>query len=477
MSLSPAGKPLKHTVLVPDMKDVSDALNGPIEDMKKSPSRYLGLDESAPPSRWENWYRRVARYVAYLLDGGVHFELTLHKVAKVAMNYQTQKLISDQLNAMLEYCLYFRLGEQYEPDTILAKVEALHARVKETGDVRFTMNDRVCVRLLEAGWLEYQLGGLYVEFLSMVLMREGGRATALSEAVCAQAAILASESLQFRELTDKHFLSRMFSLLRSSDVTLVEMVAKALVNLSTQNAVIKSSIIEAGLMQQLRQFLLAVTPEPAISICLLIKQLAFNNASMCLQILSIDLIVDLFALLMPLPSGAKPAPKLVRAASAAIWNSLYNPGNLTQLLQHTRANGMVVEPELAISTLCDRFLEQPPSENETYEKLAGILMWVAFTSGSYAQMMAEQRVTERVIELLGLTEDVAAVRALLGLLVTMCRNSDARIRASNHGQLDSAIEAATKTADVIVKDFLRELTLLPDLGRLTPLLIAMKVVD
>jgi len=41
-----------------------------------------GLKSSPTPLLWENWYRRVARYIAFCLDGSVVFTLSLANISR-----------------------------------------------------------------------------------------------------------------------------------------------------------------------------------------------------------------------------------------------------------------------------------------------------------------------------------------------------------------------------------------------------------
>ena len=132
-----------------------------------------GLPDTAPPVLINAWKRRVWRYIAYCVDGGLIPHLL--QIDKLVYDQKTMTdgtRESDRIMHVLETMLYLHAADQpYRHIHLVSKIQ--DPKIMSN----FVFNESVMVRLLETGYLKRIIGGRsdvseYPRFLVRLLKRK-----------------------------------------------------------------------------------------------------------------------------------------------------------------------------------------------------------------------------------------------------------------------------------------------------------------
>ena len=245
----------KETVLIDDPFRVVTAL------WEEAP----GLKDDSDPRAWSNWRQRVARFLYWAVDGGLHpGEMTLDMLIKCERRQSCSLRARDILQRLFDFFIHMNSDTTpYELDGA-----ALGDRVTDVDFMAsFRCNKRPLLVLLERGFiqrtLEDEMPPKYITFLSEMLNRPfEDTGTELLVALCNQVALISQVEFQREKLMSSHVLLPLIELLRSDHDVLLLAVAKALINLSSGNAAAKESIVNEGGVRSLLPHLLTKTEVP-----------------------------------------------------------------------------------------------------------------------------------------------------------------------------------------------------------------------
>ena len=245
----------KETVLIDDPFRVVTAL------WEEAP----GLKDDSDPRAWANWRQRVARFLYWAVDGGLHpGEMTLDLLIKCERRQSCSLRARDILQRLFDFFIHMNSDSTpYELDSA-----ALGDRVTDVDFMAaFRCNKRPLLVLLERGFiqrtLEDEMPPKYITFLSEMLNRPfEDTGTELLVALCNQVALISQVEFQREKLMSSHVLLPLIELLRSDHDVLLLAVAKALINLSSGNAAAKESIVNEGGVRSLLPHLLTKTEVP-----------------------------------------------------------------------------------------------------------------------------------------------------------------------------------------------------------------------
>jgi len=245
----------KETVLIDDPFRVVTAL------WEEAP----GLKDDSDARAWANWRQRVARFLYWAVDGGLHpGEMTLDLLIKCERRQSCSLRARDILQRLFDFFIHMNSDTTpYELDSA-----ALGDRVVDVDFMAaFRCNKRPLLVLLERGFiqrtLEDEMPPKYITFLSEMLNRPfEDTGTELLVALCNQVALISQVEFQREKLMSSHVLLPLIELLRSDHDVLLLAVAKALINLSSGNAAAKESIVNEGGVRSLLPHLLTKTEVP-----------------------------------------------------------------------------------------------------------------------------------------------------------------------------------------------------------------------
>jgi hypothetical protein len=245
----------KETVLIDDPFRVVTAL------WEEAP----GLKDDSDARAWANWRQRVARFLYWAVDGGLHpGEMTLDMLIKCERRQSCSLRARDILQRLFDFFIHMNSDTTpYELDSA-----ALGDRVTDVDFMAaFRCNKRPLLVLLERGFiqrtLEDEMPPKYITFLSEMLNRPfEDTGTELLVALCNQVALISQVEFQREKLMSSHVLLPLIELLRSDHDVLLLAVAKALINLSSGNAAAKESIVNEGGVRSLLPHLLTKTEVP-----------------------------------------------------------------------------------------------------------------------------------------------------------------------------------------------------------------------
>ena len=314
-----------------------------------------GLDDTSAPEAWRNWRRRVARYLFWSIDGGLHpGEMDLTMLVRCQRMHTCTMRSRDTLERLFDFFVHMATDEHpYELDSATLADKVNDPQFMQS----FTMNKRPLLVLLERGFLqrtlEEEAGGesqaKYVEFLAQMLQRpfeETG--TELLVAICNQIALMSQIDMNRQKLIGHHVLIQLIELLQAHDDVLLLAVAKALVNLSSGNRLVrptrklmhpfpppqaltvalalpagslaKDSIVNEGGVRALIPHLLNKPPELTRAFCVLLKN-CLTAPELRERIINDGAVAPLVKLLHKSEiKGANRGDAVVAAAAAAVWN-------------------------------------------------------------------------------------------------------------------------------------------------------------
>jgi hypothetical protein len=236
-----------------------------------------GLKDTSSPEAWRNWRRRVARYLYWAIDGGLHpGEMDLEMLVKCHKLHSCSMRSRDILERLFDFFVHMSSPDRpYELDSATLADMFGDADFMQS----FTMNKRPLLVLLERGFLQRTLDEevppKYISFLAQMLSRpfeETG--TELLVALCNQIALMSQIEMNRDQLIKANVLLPLIELLRSEDDVLLLAVAKALVNLSSGNPYAKDSIVNEGGVRTLIPHLLNKPHELTRAFCVLLKNCA-----------------------------------------------------------------------------------------------------------------------------------------------------------------------------------------------------------
>mmetsp|Transcript_22053 Transcript_22053/g.46701 ORF Transcript_22053/g.46701 Transcript_22053/m.46701 type:complete len:809 (-) Transcript_22053:456-2882(-) len=369
-----------------------------------------GLQENSEPEAWRNWRRRVARYLYWTVDGGLHpGEITLELLIKCEKSPSTTPVVRDVLQRLFDFFVHMSSEQvHYELESA-----ALGDKVADHEFMQaFTMNKRPLLVLLERGYIQRTLEDehppKYIPFLALMLQRpfeETG--TELLVAVCTQIALMSQIEMNREKLLAEHVLLPLIELLRSDDDVLLLAVAKALINLSSGNVAAKQTIVNEGGVRALVPHLLNKTEELTRAFCVLLKN-CLTAAELRERIVNDGAVPPLIKLLhkTEIPDAHR-SDSVVAAAAAAVWN----------LSAHDGVKNLVIK-ERGIDALV---MQLHDSENEeVWHKCAGCLMVLAANSEKVKMMVGEQGGIAALSQIIRRSDrNKAVLKACLGALAVL----------------------------------------------------------
>eukprot|EP00753_Platysulcus_tardus_P016008 PLAT5370.2.p1 GENE.PLAT5370.2~~PLAT5370.2.p1 ORF type:complete len:862 (+),score=500.89 PLAT5370.2:1-2586(+) len=223
--------------------------------MEKNPP---GLPDTAPPALLEDWQRRVWRYLAFCVDGGLlpHM-LTLKDL--VYHFHGLERRERNRLRRLLDNLLYLHpTGGHYE----YAPLEQMVANDRLMKS--FSFNESVMCALIESNYVAQVLEetrdlSAYPLFLVRLLRHSdgaGGQPGRLQYTVCKQ---LVTSSVTDAELQNEVALNilvpALIDLLYSSDLNLCVLAVVALVNYTRDNDSMKNLVMSRGAVRRVISFL------------------------------------------------------------------------------------------------------------------------------------------------------------------------------------------------------------------------------
>lgn len=405
-----------------------------------------GLKENSAPEAWRNWRRRVARYLYWAIDGGLHpGEITLDLLIKCEKRPSTTALVRDVLQRLFDFFVHMSSDQvHYELESA-----ALGDKVSDQEFMQsFTMNKRPLLVLLERGYMQRVLEDehppKYIPFLALMLQRpfeETG--TELLVAICTQIALMSQIEMNREKLLAEQVLLPLIELLRSDDDVLLLAVAKALINLSSGNTQAKQSIVNEGGVRALVPHLLTKTEELTRAFCVLLKN-CLTAAELRERIVNDGAIPPLIKLLhkTEIPDAHR-SEQVVSAAAAALWN----------LSAHDGVKNLVVK-ERGIDAVVMQLKES--ESPEVWHKCAGCLMVLAANSDKVKAMVGDLGGIQALVRIIEQSDrNKAVLKSALGALAVLSSEDNNLTRLRAEGGLD--FEKFTKEKDERLLMFVKQL--------------------
>ncbi|KOO25498.1 arm repeat protein [Chrysochromulina tobinii] len=412
-----------------------------------------GLNEHSDPLAWRNWRRRVARYLYWSIDGGLHpGEMDMGMLIKCHRMQSCTMRSRDILERLFDFFVHMSSDTRHfelDSSTLADKV----------GDPEFmqsfTMNKRPLLVLLEQGFLQRCLQEesppKYIKFLADMINRpfeETG--TELLVTLCNQIAMMSQIEFDKVQLIKEHVMLPLIELLRSDDDHLLLAVVKALVNLSSGNAEAKDMVVNEGGVRSIVPHLLNKPQELARAFCVLLKN-CLTAPELRERILNDGAVAPLVTLLKKSKiQGAVRSDGVVAAAAAAVWN----------LTAHQNAKALAVR-EGAVEALVVQLGED--RSDEVWQKCAGCLMVLAANSDKNKEKAGAEGAIPKLVAVIKKTDAAgprgfAAKKAALGALAVLTSEPKniARLRQESF-DLEKYEAQAAKDKDERVKMFIQQL--------------------
>eukprot|EP00003_Mantamonas_plastica_P002224 TRINITY_DN1166_c0_g1_i7.p1 TRINITY_DN1166_c0_g1~~TRINITY_DN1166_c0_g1_i7.p1 ORF type:complete len:434 (+),score=142.92 TRINITY_DN1166_c0_g1_i7:213-1514(+) len=138
--------------LEPDMQTFND----PFEVRDDINFEGVKGGEHADDDAKEAWNRKVSRYLGFCIDGGLHSELRFNDLFALLVKEEPASVESVKMvHQLFDYFLYLRPdGKKKKFDSSVSLWQKLQTVIKGTTS-KFAMNERVCIRLMELGYLQY----------------------------------------------------------------------------------------------------------------------------------------------------------------------------------------------------------------------------------------------------------------------------------------------------------------------------------
>ncbi|KAL3912414.1 MAG: hypothetical protein SGPRY_008345 [Prymnesium sp.] len=366
-----------------------------------------GLKEDSANEAWRNWRRRVARYLYWAIDGGLHpGEITLDLLIKCEKRPATKQLTKDILQRLFDFFVHYELESSALGDKI-SDPEFVEA---------FSMNMRPLLVLLERGFIQRTLEDeqppKYIPFLAMMLKRnvkETGNE--LLVVVCTQIALMSQIEMNREKLLHAEVLNPLIELLNSED--------DALINLSSGNMAAKSTIVNEGGVRLLVPHLLNKTEELTRAFCVLLKN-CLTAPELRERVVNDGAVPVLIKLIKKSAiQDAHRSDSVVGAAAAAIWNLSAQEGVKNVLLRNQGIHALVMQIRES----------QSP---EVWQKCAGCLMVLAANSASIKSTVGEVGGIEVLVDIVKReSHNKTVVKAALGALAVLSSDQDNLVKLRN----------------------------------------------
>eukprot|EP00298_Acanthocystis_sp_HF-20_P016227 c21417_g2_i1.p1 GENE.c21417_g2_i1~~c21417_g2_i1.p1 ORF type:complete len:877 (+),score=355.32 c21417_g2_i1:145-2775(+) len=390
-----------------------------------------GLDLDSPNIYWRCWKDKLARYFAFVLDGGIHPDaFNLETVAELVL--AQDKLDSKEIKnfrRLFDYLLHLRApSKDYNQNTVT--IEKL---VDPQLLLDFVCNERVLGTLLRSGYISVLFAELgdrsdqaYVKFLHLLLQR---RKTTIEVAFQAAQQIADLSSLP----ENRKFLSNMSDLiltlidfLRLNEERLLLPAAMALANLTEQNPKVKTLVVLENAMQHIVHQAHLTTKNDRVvqALCVLIKNCLNTEEAIRQKVAREGLAKPLIAILKN-----KPPVEIASKCAAAVWNLCGSVDGRENVNAESGVNCLSI-------LLCEA------TNIDVVEKAAGALMMLCASNDRNKREAVELGVVESCISWL-LETDGIVFRNLCGLLSVMSYESTAKtIISANSEGVAKVIEKA-----------------------------------
>ena len=321
----------------------------------------VGLPDTAPPEIFEEWRRRVWRFLSWCIDGGMlPSVLTIDSLVYYYNVLIGQPRPQAKLVQIFESILYLRApGEPYVNAPLVAKLRDERLMRK------FVFNEYVMIRLIESGYLKSVLTQKadrteYPRFLVRLLQRKtdasGGRyATRLKYSIAKQIVQLsmAFSHSTLRVIKKNKTLSvddvgnsgpiaddvsvnivvpTLFRMVMEDDENMQILATVSLVNYTLKNAIMKNAVMAGGILRRIVSFLGSKNNDLVRHTCALL-----NNCTKSEQyrqtVASFQVGPMLLNLLLPspVPPAYRTVPILVNAV-AVIGNLAIDTGLREKIL-------------------------------------------------------------------------------------------------------------------------------------------------
>eukprot|EP00746_Dinoflagellata_sp_MGD_P147567 gnl/MRDRNA2_/MRDRNA2_79911_c0_seq1.p1 gnl/MRDRNA2_/MRDRNA2_79911_c0~~gnl/MRDRNA2_/MRDRNA2_79911_c0_seq1.p1 ORF type:complete len:851 (+),score=130.75 gnl/MRDRNA2_/MRDRNA2_79911_c0_seq1:184-2736(+) len=210
-----------------------------------------GFSESDP--RRNHWYARVARYLAYCVDGGLlGNRFTLSDLTRIILGGTLSSENDKKLRAVVDFLFHFR--ETNWDHFFLAK--PLKYVIRDTDSWEdYEYNPRVLQTLFESGYLAAEFGARGTtgnkeasnQFIGKLLMSKQ-TTDAIKALLCRRIMVLVTTEVEPEQIlhTCNCWVPALLHTIRGDNVALSTYATAALVNLSSGKEVAKDAIIGAG---------------------------------------------------------------------------------------------------------------------------------------------------------------------------------------------------------------------------------------
>ncbi len=292
-----------------------------------------GLPDTAPSVLVNAWKKRVWRYIAYCVDGGLIPHLL--QIDKLVYDQKTMTdgtRESDRIMHILETMLYLHGdGQPYRHIQLVSKVQDPKIMTN------FVFNESVMVRLLETGYLKRVIGGRsdvseYPRFLVRLLKRKpkdnGTEHPRLKYAVCKQLVTMSMEDLRTRLGEEKVFIAAndvsmnmlvpvLINLLYSQDENIKVLAVVSLVNYTNNHPTMKNVVMAGGGVRKVVTFLGSSNEDLVWHSCKLLAGCTKDSEQYRQTIASFGVVPRLIKLLVKnsVPPYYRPLPILIQACA------------------------------------------------------------------------------------------------------------------------------------------------------------------
>mmetsp|Transcript_112531 Transcript_112531/g.257752 ORF Transcript_112531/g.257752 Transcript_112531/m.257752 type:complete len:870 (+) Transcript_112531:173-2782(+) len=229
-----------------EMKDI-DYYHDPMQAVRQDLLKDVGglcIDEGDNKAERKNaWALRVARYLAYCIDGGLFGgKFTMCDITDAIGSVNAE--LNKKLQEIIEFLLHVR-----DPDlTLEFQQNAIAAQTLEPEFASFHYNEKVMRHLVESGYLRSQFPKgqemRYSNVLATLLLGTG--TTSFKALICRQILLTAGKQ---EPTTVNAIVPSLLELVRKGSLFLATYATAALVNMTAHHDVVKNTLMQKNVVQ------------------------------------------------------------------------------------------------------------------------------------------------------------------------------------------------------------------------------------
>eukprot|EP00002_Diphylleia_rotans_P032460 TRINITY_DN6820_c0_g2_i1.p1 TRINITY_DN6820_c0_g2~~TRINITY_DN6820_c0_g2_i1.p1 ORF type:complete len:815 (+),score=163.51 TRINITY_DN6820_c0_g2_i1:50-2494(+) len=391
------------------------------------------------PAENRNWRRKVARYIAHCIDGGLVVSLSIEDLVVCARQATTTQKGLERVHKLIDYLVYMKpKDDNFEFQGLPVKIANRNILLSST------MNERVVCRLLQLKYFERLLTPLNLYHTFLILLLEKGGSLELMNAVCTQISFACANPENTKKIVDAGVLAPLMKLFEIRDDFILQSATKVLVNITANMSTTRDALLrEYKTIPLILPNISRRNAELATYCAKLIKNCIHSDENRTL-VASAGAIAPLLDLLrIGIIPNVPVDEALMTAVGSAIWNLAMETATALQLRNH---GAVQILSELVKAV-----------ENENIiEKVAGGVMAIAAKSRESRSEFADVQILEPLMKFLLNSSSKAVLKTVLGALFHLSKeptNAKSMVRFGIHAGLNRAISILGESSTDMVEKF------------------------